>query len=335
MLTQPTVRALPATATPSSVPTLPATATPPAVRADPATATPPQVRALPATATLLLVATLPATKTPPGESTPAEYREGLAHVLIGHQILVPDRSRGQMACTGFSNGDAHLAICLAAVMRQAASPPRAPELPEALERDEIATLAHDASLGEIELRGLSLAGQHAKGVTLNTVRLSNCDLADSQMEHLRILDGALGDCNLANLQARGATFTRVAIERGRLTGIDLAEAMLCDVAFRDCRIDLASFRGARLERVTFSDCVLAQTDFLHTRLDSVRFHDCDLTGADLRGAQLKTCELRRNELTGLQGVESLRGAALEWSDIVEMAAVWAAALGIEVLDDED
>jgi hypothetical protein len=34
----------------------------------------------------------------------------------------------------------------------------------------------------------------------------------------------------------------------------------------------------------------------------------------------------------MQGVESLRGAAMEWSDIVGMAGVWAAALGIEVLD---
>ena len=38
--------------------------------------------------------------------------------------------------------------------------------------------------------------------------------------------------------------------------------------------------------------------------------------------------------TGLQGVESLRGAAMEWPDILDMAGVWAAALGIEVLDAE-
>jgi hypothetical protein len=28
----------------------------------------------------------------------------------------------------------------------------------------------------------------------------------------------------------------------------------------------------------------------------------------------------------------LRGAAMEWPDIVDMAGIWAAALGIEVLD---
>ena len=54
--------------------------------------------------------------------------------------------------------------------------------------------------------------------------------------------------------------------------------------------------------------------------------------ADFRGARLTHCEFRRSDLTGLQGVESLRGAALEWPDIVEMAGVWATALGIEILE---
>ena len=152
-----------------------------------------------------------------------------------------------------------------------------------MRRGETAVLTHDASFSEVELSGLALTARHAKGVTLDTVRLRDCDLSESRMEHLRIVDGELGGCNLANLQARGATFANVAIERGRLTGIDLAEATLKDVAFSDCRIDLASFRGARLQRVTFSDCVLAETDFLEARLESVRMHGCDLRNADLRG----------------------------------------------------
>jgi hypothetical protein len=35
---------------------------------------------------------------------------------------------------------------------------------------------------------------------------------------------------------------------------------------------------------------------------------------------------------GLQGVDSLRGIAMEWADILDGAGVWAAALGIEILD---
>jgi uncharacterized protein YjbI with pentapeptide repeats len=105
-----------------------------------------------------------------------------------------------------------------------------------------------------------------------------------------------------------------------------------DVCFEDCRIDLASFARARLERVSFEDCVLAQSDFLDAQLDSVRFVRCQLVEADLRGARLRRCELRRCDLGGLQGLERLRGAAMEWADILENAGAFAAALGIAVLD---
>ena len=65
-----------------------------------------------------------------------------------------------------------------------------------------------------------------------------------------------------------------------------------------------------------------------------RLHRCDLKNADVRGAHLKRAELRRCDLTGLQGVDSLRGASMEWSDILDMAGVLASALGIKVLDPE-
>ena len=124
------------------------------------------------------------------------------------------------------------------------------------------------------------------------------------------------------------------VRNGRLTGLELTEAELTDITFRDCRIDLASFAGSTLTAVTFDGCVLRQTDFLEAKLDSVRFHDCDMTEIDLRRTRMHRCELRRSRLPGAQGIESLRGAAMEWPDIVEMAGVWAAALGIRVLDDD-
>ncbi|HYM55372.1 MAG TPA: pentapeptide repeat-containing protein [Solirubrobacteraceae bacterium] len=224
-------------------------------------------------------------------------------------------------------------ICLAVGVRRAA-PPRGPELPARLERGKSAALSHDASFTETELTGASLVDQHARGLTFETAKLAGVDLSGSRLEHLRIVDAVLDGCNLANVQGRGARLSRVVVKDSRLTGIDLSEGVLTDVTFQGCRVDLASFSSRRLERVTFEDCVLAQTDFLEARLDSVGFHGCDLTNADLRGARLERCELRRSDLTGLQGVASLRGAAMEWPDIVEMAGVWATALGIEVLDSD-
>jgi uncharacterized protein YjbI with pentapeptide repeats len=219
------------------------------------------------------------------------------------------------------------------VSRGAASP-RPPDLPAQLDAVEVKALSHDGAFTEVEVAGGWLVDQHANGVVFETVKLASVDLSGSRLDHLRISDGALTACNLANLQARSASLTRVSIDASRLTGIVLSQGKLVDVTLRGCRVDLASFTLARLERVTFEDCVLAQTDFLEAQLESVRFHDCKLNGADLRDARLKHCELRRSDLSELQGVESLRGAAMEWSDIVGMAGVWASTLGIELLDTE-
>lgn len=210
--------------------------------------------------------------------------------------------------------------------------PHPPELPYQLERAELGALAHDVAYEEIEVADAAVPDQHAGGVTLQTVRLTKVDLSGSRLEHLKLIDSRLSACSLANVQGRRANVTRVAIATSRLTGIHLPEATLRDVTIQGCRVDLASFGFSRLLRVTFDDCLLVQTDFLESQLESVRFRHCDLSRADFRGAALKLCELRGCNLTDLQGVKSLRGAALEWRDIVEMAGTWAAALGIEVLD---
>ena len=205
-------------------------------------------------------------------------------------------------------------------------------MPPQLEAGELHELRHDVNVSESDVSGAVVVDQTASGVTFASVRLADADLSGSRLEHLRITDGVLQRCNLANVHAARASLHRVAIEGSRMTGMAFAEATLRDVTLSGSRIDLASFGFSRLQRVTFEDCVLHQTDFLEAQLDEVRFHGCDLTRADFRGARLNQCEFRRCDLTGLEGVESLRGAALEWSDIVGMAGVWAGALGIERLD---
>lgn len=219
-------------------------------------------------------------------------------------------------------------------MRRVAHSPQSPELPAQLEAWEAGSLAHDGACSEVEVADVVLSDQDARGLALRAVKLTRVDLSGSRLDHLRVVDGTLANCNLANLHGRGADITRVTIETSRLTGTTLAEAVLRDLTIRDCRVDLASLGFSRLERVTFEDCLLSQTDFLEAQLESVRFHGCDLTGADFRGARLRRCEFRGSDLSELRGVESLRGAAMEWPHIVEMAGVWAAALGIEVLDSD-
>ena len=147
-----------------------------------------------------------------------------------------------------------------------------------------------------------------------------------------LADATGTDLDWANEQRRGLSLTRVELRLCRLTGSELAEATLLDVTFADCRLDLVGLRMAKLERVVFRDCRMAECDLYDATLTDVLFERCELRKATLAGARLKRVELRGCDLTGLDGVEALRGARMPWNDVLENAPLFAAALGLEILD---
>jgi uncharacterized protein YjbI with pentapeptide repeats len=161
------------------------------------------------------------------------------------------------------------------------------------------------------------------------------DLADdappvSELEDL--VDAVANNLDWANRKARGLAARRVELRGCRLTGTELAEATLSDVTFADCRLDLVGLRIARLERVVFRDCRMTECDFHDAALTDVLFQDCGLREATFSGVKVNRVELRGCEVTGLRGVEALRGARMPWSDVLENGPLFAAALGIEIID---
>lgn len=212
------------------------------------------------------------------------------------------------------------------------SAPEPPRLPSQLEEPPSGALSYDAAFSDASLSDVAWADQHAGGVRLEAVRLVNADLSGARLEHLRLEDCELTRCELANLEGRGTQAARVRVQESRLTGPAFLEGSLRDLVIRGCRVDLASFGFTQLIRVTFEECLMAETSFLGARLEGVRFQSCDLTRADFRDASLQYCEFAGSDLTDLQGVAHLRGAAVDMAGIVANADLWAAALGITVLD---
>lgn len=147
-----------------------------------------------------------------------------------------------------------------------------------------------------------------------------------------LVDAVVGDLDWANRRTRGLVARRAELQRCRLTGAELAEAVLTDVVFVECRLDLAGLRMARLERVVFRDCRMAECDFYEASLTDVLFEHCELREATLSGVKLERVELRRCDLTGLRGVEALRGARMPWNDVLENGPLFAATLGLEIID---
>jgi uncharacterized protein YjbI with pentapeptide repeats len=165
-------------------------------------------------------------------------------------------------------------------------------------------------------------------------RIVDPELGGRTIRGWRLRDVALERGNLANLVAPELTLSRVSVTGARMTGVQWTRGSVVDVVFRDCRIDLATFAGTTFERVAFEGCMLQQAELREALLRSVRFEHCDLTEADLTGLRIDGCELRSCTLDGVAAAERLRGSAMPWGDIVGHAGVFAAALGIRLLDEQ-
>lgn len=147
-----------------------------------------------------------------------------------------------------------------------------------------------------------------------------------------LVDAVVADVDWANRPARGLIARRVDLRRCRLTGVELAEATLSDVTFHDCRLDLVGLRIAKLDRVVFRECRMAECDFYDASLTDVLFEDCELREATFSGVKLERVELRGCDLSSLRGVEALRGARVPWNDVLQDGPLFAAALGLEIID---
>ncbi len=54
--------------------------------------------------------------------------------------------------------------------------------------------------------------------------------------------------------------------------------------------------------------------------------------ADFSGARLVRTEVRRCNLDRLQGIDGLRGVAMDWNDVLAIAPLLAAAFEIRVVE---
>jgi uncharacterized protein YjbI with pentapeptide repeats len=148
-----------------------------------------------------------------------------------------------------------------------------------------------------------------------------------------LIDVVAENRDWSNTRAARSSLRRVELRLCRLTGVELAESELSDVVFVDCRLDLAGLRFAKLERVVFRDCRMTECDLYGATLEDVVFERCELRQASLAEVTVRRVDLIGCELAGLQGAEALRGARMPWDDVVQNGPVFAAALGIEMLDE--
>jgi uncharacterized protein YjbI with pentapeptide repeats len=209
-----------------------------------------------------------------------------------------------------------------------------PNLPKQLpQAGALSKLEPGLTLEGVECAEVAWAGQKSKLAHIDSVRLIDPDLTTAVLrqggwEDVEISGGQLGGLNLT-----GSSLRRVLIQRARMSGVVLAETELKDITIEDTKLDLANFRFAKLSRIQFVRCQLIDADFGASQLVDVDFTNCDLTSADFSGATLKRVDLRSSTVQQIKGIGGLKGATINYDQMITLVPELAAGLGIEVKND--
>jgi uncharacterized protein YjbI with pentapeptide repeats len=192
-------------------------------------------------------------------------------------------------------------------------------------------LEPDGDYDGLEFRELDFVGQDGGGARFMDCALTGCALDETRLHHARVLDSVLTGIRGVGTDLAESTLRDVELVDARLGGVQLHGAVLERVLVRGGKIDYLNLRKARLKDVVFEGCVLVEPDFGGARLERVEFVDCVLKGADLTAATLTDVDLRSAaEFTIARGVDRLAGAVISPAQLLDLAPVLAAQMGVRV-----
>jgi hypothetical protein len=194
-------------------------------------------------------------------------------------------------------------------------------------------VADGESWEEVLVVDTALPGIDARSLGFVESRFEATDLSGAKLTALFLSECELIRCDLSNAVVRAGSARRSRVEAGRLTGLSWTAGEIADTTFSECRADLATFEGTKFERVVFENCDLREADLRQCRFASVAFRGCDLGRAEFGNARfIGECEMSGCTLEGLRGVDRLRGVAMPWPDILAAAGIFAAELGVKLLE---
>ena len=185
-----------------------------------------------------------------------------------------------------------------------------------------------------ELSSISVVGatlEEAVGpLVIDGGRITRTDLNRSRFLRPSLSDLVFLDCNLANLRWGGAAMTRTIFQECQMTGFDVNSSSLLDIQFLGCKLSLSSFRFLAKAKVRFVGCEMDGADFHAVDLRDCRFERCILTDSLFHEAKAAGVDLRGSSLTGLQGIDGLRGAVIDQIQLLDLAESLASHAGLTV-----
>ena len=175
--------------------------------------------------------------------------------------------------------------------------------------------------------------QDASDVRFLECRLERCRLEGLSARRARVVDCLFSEVHGADVDFSSSIWRDCQITGGRLGAMTLPGAAWTRIRLRGIKLGFVNFAAARLEDVVFEECEIGGFDAQAAQLRSVAFIGCTVQELNVAEAKLSKVNLSGARLATLVGVEHLRGAIISHDQMIDLAPLMAAQLGVEVRPD--
>ncbi|WP_182376621.1 pentapeptide repeat-containing protein [Nocardioides sp. WS12] len=198
-----------------------------------------------------------------------------------------------------------------------------------LSEGDLLDLTNDADLESVRYADLRVTRLKLGGALVTTSRFEDVNADETDLKGARLHEVELDRVNLPVVRAARSQWRDVKVN-GRLGSLEAYEAQWKSVHFVGCKLSFVNLRGAELMDVAFTDCTIDELDLISASARRVRFENTRIGSLNVRQAKLQDVDLRGATLTSIDGLADLRGATISHEQLVTIAPLLAASIGLKV-----
>jgi uncharacterized protein YjbI with pentapeptide repeats len=203
-------------------------------------------------------------------------------------------------------------------------------LPETLAVFALPSLEPQGDYDAVHFAGLDFAGQAADDAAFLACWFDRCGLDGVSMRRARISECRLDELRAASLDAADSVWRDSLVTVGRVGALLSTGGSWSSVRVRGGRLDLVDLSGAKVTSVAFEGCMIGELDLGTVEARDLTLERCEIELLDVTGARLVRTDLTGASIGTVRGVEGLRGATVTPEQLIDLAPVMAAQLGIKI-----